>query len=502
MTLIFRKNKKNDALINQAVLRVDNWDDYGFKTLFHLKVFDNKGNQYDIGSLKIGYLGQTDDSKTAEQINDEFQQLPNDFFSLGQDPEYYKNIKDKLPDHLSEKLLSGLHDVVNNEELLNKAKKENVFITSLLRGGSLSTIYGQYNRVLSGDVLLTNFHFFYKKNKINLEFCIEPLSKPPTNIHILIGRNGVGKTTLLNDMITTTIEKSVNPEKGGFFTKKDFYDFKPIEENYFSSITSVAFSAFDTFSPPTDQPDRGKGTCYYYIGLQNNNNDNSFLKSRKELCKQFVDALNFCLKLPKKKELWLNAIKRLESDTNFKEINLSRLSKVKVKANLSKKLFKKLSSGHAVILLSLTKLIETVEEKTLVLIDEPESHLHPPLLSAFMRALSDLLTSRNAVAIIATHSPVVLQEVPKSCVWKLRRTGLVARSDRPEDETFGENVGILTREIFGLEVVKSGFHQLLKSSVKKGKAYEEILKEYDNQIGFEGRVILKSLILSRNNIKK
>jgi predicted ATP-dependent endonuclease of OLD family len=67
-----------------------------------------------------------------------------------------------------------------------------------------------------------------------------------------------------------------------------------------------------------------------------------------------------------------------------------------------------------------TRLVESVEERTLVLLDEPESHLHPPLLSAFVRALSDLLVNRNGAAIIATHSPVVLQEVPRECVWRLR----------------------------------------------------------------------------------
>ncbi len=44
-------------------------------------------------------------------------------------------------------------------------------------------------------------------------------------------------------------------------------------------------------------------------------------------------------------------------------------------------LIKRMSSGHAIVLLTVTKLVARVEEKTLVLIDEPESHLHPPLLS-------------------------------------------------------------------------------------------------------------------------
>jgi len=99
----------------------------------------------------------------------------------------------------------------------------------------------------------------------------------------------------------------------------------------------------------------------------------------------------------------------------------------------AKSLFNRMSSGHAIVLLTITKLVETVEEKTLLLIDEPESHLHPPLLSAFTRALSDLLVNRNGVAIIATHSPVVLQEVPKSCVSILRRTGRITTIEQPRE---------------------------------------------------------------------
>ena len=135
----------------------------------------------------------------------------------------------------------------------------------------------------------------------------------------------------------------------------------------------------------------------------------------------------------------------------------------------------------------------------MVLIDEPESHLHPPLLSAFTRALSDLLVSRNAVAIVATHSPVVLQEVPKSCVSILRRTRLISKVDRPERETFAENVGVLTREVFGLEVSKSGFHNVLADSVVNGYSYEQIESEYDEQLGFEGKAILRAMIASRDS---
>lgn len=128
--------------------------------------------------------------------------------------------------------------------------------------------------------------------------------------------------------------------------------------------------------------------------------------------------------------------------------------------------------------------------------------MHPPLLSAFIRALSDLLYDQNGIAIVATHSPVVLQEIPRLCVSKIQRVGLATNVERPSIETFGENVGVLTREVFGLEVVKSGFHKLLTKSVAEGQTYEEIIRSYNEQLGMEAKVLLKLLINERdkNNV--
>ena len=163
------------------------------------------------------------------------------------------------------------------------------------------------------------------------------------------------------------------------------------------------------------------------------------------------------------------------------------------------KLFKKLSSGHSIVLLTITKLVEKIEEKTLVLLDEPEAHLHPPLLSSFIRSLSDLLVNRNAVAIIATHSPVIAQEVPKNCIWKLSRFRLEAKAERFESETFGETIGTLTREIFTLEVNGSGFYKLLNKDVTDGQTYEQIIQKYNDQLGFEAKLLLRALLNNSTN---
>jgi predicted ATPase len=515
MTFLFQKIARDSSYPNQAhnmaFLRVDNWDDYSFKSLFYLTVLDENGVEHDIGNVKIGYFEQTQ-GWTAHKIPDQFENLGENFFSLGQEAEYYQNIKNNLSSEVAKHLLGALRDIADDDVLRASVEQESVFKTSLLRSVSLSAIHGQYKRILSGGALLTKFHFSYSKQEtksnagVELNFLVEPNSKPSTNIHILIGRNGVGKTTILNNMVSSIVEnQSAMENVGKFYEFSPFSDIQDISEDYFSSVASVSFSAFDPFIPPSNRADRSQGTCYFYIGLKKvitvGGERKNKLKDFPELCDDFVNSLSACLSLEMKKEQWLSAIRKLESDMNFADMGLPILGDIESPqevGRVARLLFNKMSSGHAVVLLSITKLVETVEEKTLVLIDEPESHLHPPLLSAFTRALSDLLISRNGVAIIATHSPVVLQEVPKSCVWKLRRRRTAGHADRPESETFAENVGVLTREVFGLEVSKSGFHELLENSVAEGKSYEQILDEYDNQLGFEGRVILRALVTNRD----
>jgi ABC-type multidrug transport system ATPase subunit len=204
---------------------------------------------------------------------------------------------------------------------------------------------------------------------------------------------------------------------------------------------------------------------------------------------------------PRKKSRWHKAITALESDENFSDMSLPsllELSRADAQSTAAV-LMSRMSSGHAVVLLTITKLVAMVEEKTLVLLDEPESHLHPPLLSAFLRALSELLYDRNGVAIIATHSPVVLQEIPTLCAWKINRSRLVLDAKRPEIQTFGENVGVLTREVFGLEVRKSGFHSLLDASVQNGGTFDQIMSEFSYQLGFEAQAILRAMVAYRDS---
>ena len=216
----------------------------------------------------------------------------------------------------------------------------------------------------------------------------------------------------------------------------------------------------------------------------------------------FVESLGRCRR-GERRERWRHAITTLESDSLIEESDIKGLIDLDEKEwkKTAAKKFGALSSGHAIVILTATRLVELVDERTLVLFDEPEGHLHPPLLSALVRALSNLLVERNGIAIVATHSPVVLQEVPRSCVWLIDRSGGETRVERPSHETFGENVGTLTSEVFGLEVTRSGFHKLVATAVEREPSYEQVLYYFGDELGAEARAIAKGLLAARTRRK-
>ncbi|RTR27023.1 AAA family ATPase [Shewanella atlantica] len=497
---------------NTAYLKASDWDDFSYKTIFALVVFDSNGESHNIGSVKIGRIKQ-DKGWSADLLSKRFKQLENGFFSLGQSEEYYSAVQSLEPD-LRNNILKSLNDIVNNEKIISTAMSEDVFKSSLLRDISLTSISGQFKRILQGGDVQTEFHFKYKIRQgartagLELEFHVDPESNPPSNVHVLIGRNGVGKTHLLNNMVKALVADDESLKKAGSFSIPLDEDGLPYNleetEPLFAGVVSVAFSAFDPFEPYPEKKDKSQGIRYSYIGLKratNRGGEKGTPMSRDMLTNEFVKSMLASITMGKL-DRWLRAIKSLESDSLFRDLSLSKEFVEYEGAELeafARKTFNRMSSGHAIVLLTITKLVEKVEEKTLVLLDEPEAHLHPPLLSAFIRALSELLSHRNGVAIVATHSPVILQEVPRNCVYKMNRSGLKATPERPQIETFGENVGVLTREIFGLEVTDSGYHKLLEKELEQSRSYKKIIKRFDGQLGSEAKGILRSLILVMEN---
>jgi ABC-type multidrug transport system ATPase subunit len=484
---------------NRAFLVSDNWDDYTYKTTFTLLVVDHRGKRHRIGTVKIAQQGM---GRGHPDIPREFQALDERFFSLGQDDSYYAGLGE-LGEDVRRAILGALRDIALDPSAFERASGEAVTERSLFRDVSRSTVLGQFRRLALGGARLSRFAFAYtapatrQTSGIRLTFSVEPESRPPSNIHVLIGANGVGKTFLLNKMMAALLADSASVADAGQFT---FDGVSGTETDSFAGLVLVTFSAFDPFQLQRTSRRDARRLRHSYIGLHRSRRGKALPpKTQRVLAREFAQSVIAC-RQGARLSRWRKALETLESDAIFRDARLAdiadfsdRQSKRRASA-----IFRNLSSGHKAVLLTITRLVEVAEERTLVLWDEPEAHLHPPLLSALVRALSDLLVDRNGVAVIATHSPVVLQEVPKKCVWKIRRSGDNVVRERPSIETFGENVGILTREAFGLEVTEAGFHRLLRDAVD-GRSYGEVLDAFEGELGDEARAILRAMTIARDS---
>lgn len=475
--------------------------------MFTLHVADESGNIHTIGSVKIGQkglrpAGRISDNHRAPKLPTEFNKLSNDFFSLGQGEDYYESLNN-LGDVLRTKILNGLRDCAADLEIFRKFEDEEVMTESLLRDVRASSVSGRLNRLTRGDAKLTKYAFTYAlpsvedEPPVEMAFEVVPESQPPTNVHVLIGRNGVGKTQCMRLLALSLLGRKTDDQRSPG-TIKMMTD--EIEESGFSGLILVSFSAFDDFDL---QPQKSDAMPCRQVGLRTPAEPDkpAVSKSFDQLGKEFADSLYRC-QSGVTADRWRTAVSTLEEDDLFAEADVMSLlddeAPEKQWKGRARNLFKRLSSGHAIVLLTVTRLVELVDERTLVLLDEPEGHLHPPLLASFIRCLSDLLFRRNGVAIIATHSPVVLQEVPRSCAWKLRRSRAVSVAERPTIQTFGENIGVLTREVFGLQVTQSGFHRLLVDAVAGGLTYKMIVNRFDGQLGDDAKAIVQALIAERN----
>ena len=493
---------------NTIVIIKDHWDDwFTYETNNYVKYIDENGDVIDIGSVKIAQMDMKEGQRTAN-IPSFFESLSNNFFSLGQSDYYYSNIS-ALGDILREKILTALRDISYDQNLFNRVKGLNVTKISLMREVSAFTINEQFKRIAHGSARLTNYDIEYtypiiSDETVKLDFKVIPESFPPTNIHVLIGRNNVGKTYLIKNLIKAAYLPDKKGEVGVLRSSNTQTGrLRNARSQVFANILCVSFSPFDNYSDIQETVEKStikKEMPFSFIGLTADGLHDSLVDN-------FLKGINNCQKSKRKLELLSRALDVLETDPIFEKSNIKELLVIssdnedELNKNNAKNTFIKLSSGHQVIVLTLIQLVANITERSLVVLDEPENHLHPPLLSAFIRALSELLIDRNGVAIIATHSPVILQEVPRSCVWKINRNGREILTSRLEIESFGATIGALTREVFGLEVRQSGFHKMLIDKVESRLSYDEIVNEFNNELGDEAKILLRTLLMLRDERK-
>ncbi|WPZ34520.1 AAA family ATPase [Thalassobaculum sp. OXR-137] len=532
-------------------MQKDNWNDYSFRTLYGL-YYNPEGDDSElvyIGGVKILRRGQT--AADPLQVNDPFDYLGPEFCSVGTSLDYYERLSNIRPSDRHE-IVTALNDVIANSQLSVEFMAEPGWEKSLFRDNSewerfLDDATAVFNNT-SGQLpdISTEFSFRPSKasDELNLNFdAPEPkmYSAPyrrvgpsrkevllPRRIVALIGRNGSGKSTLLARLAHVAFaskDARMSP------SIRAMGKLTPPDLNFFRVIT-VSYSAFDNFTVPgldardkrqqSLEIERGQGR-FVYCGLRDiaeearenlaydayeshrireaprqnelGHQRKTYLKSIDKLADEF-DALVKRIKSTGRRSLFQAALEPIFVDPSFSQ--LSELEPVELLDDNPRQTFMDCSTGHKIALHVVASLVANATRKSLVLFDEPETHLHPPLAAALMHSLRIILEETNAFCIAATHSPVVVQETLARHVRIVTRSGDEMQFSNPRLETFGENLGVLTYDIFGLTVADTDFHEVLNLLVKGTEEIEEIDTLFDPGLSTQAR----AYILSKLAMKK
>lgn len=491
------------------VLEQDSWDDYGFRTQYHLSyvTLDEAGQRVvdHIGPVKILRFGQVDNKKL--HVNESFNELDDEFCSVGGSLDYYERLG-QLSKPQRKQALIDLRDIVFNPKLEEAFKNEPGWATSLFRDGkdgkylkiAYGLVTGDYTE-LPGEELAFSVKFDNWLNSLDFEFINRrPYRRRrsilPSRISILVGANGSGKSTVLARIARLAFATIAERKE-----MKSLGTLKPAGIG-FPRIVTISFSAFDSFHLPgsntrnrrkiLDEMASGTGR-FAYVGLRDLKAEGSRLaRGAESEASSFGDAdrlgatrLKSIEKIAEEFYLYLSQITDptkvtilslllagLLEGSAFDELLDHDLNEWDKETILST--FLKCSTGHKIAALVVTSLIAVTVPSSLVLFDEPETHLHPPLLAALMHAVRAIMENNNSFCIIASHSPVVIQETLGSDVRVLKRDSDWAFVEGVGSETFGESIGLITSEVFGLNPEATDFHRILDDLVDRVDHQEDL----------------------------
>ncbi len=498
-----------------VILEQDLWDDYGYRTTFNATLYLGLGKDEAIalGSIKI--LSRTQRSGDTPMPVGSFDRLAATYCSLGADLKYYKTLF-KLGDEVYKAYLIGIRDVAYND--LIKARFEDLegYRVSLMRFSGAERTIEDARRIFTKKTisnqrrLSAGFQFKFKTRvsadaePFIVDFDFRRRSSLPSRMNVVIGYNGTGKTRLLSNLAIVTSgygytsKEEMMAREAGRFVGRVLPPFK--------SVVVVSYSAFDTFViPGIDEVEKrrlkseGDLFGYVYCGLRELTRGSSTsikrtyrLRTPQEIEDEFLVAIGR-VREAEREDVLEEVIRPLTREASFLRMGL-RSTFIEDTDRQIRIFFNALSSGHKIALKIATELTAHMSEQapTLVLIDEPETHLHPPLLAALLKSIRTCLDRLNGYAVVATHSPVVLQETPARFVRVVRRQADGNSVGKIDQETFGENIGLITQEIFNLDDGTTNWHETLRT-LAQTHSIEEIEELIERRLGFSARSYVRSV---------
>ncbi len=465
-----------------VTLQPDTWNDYGFETLYKatLRRTPIQESWVALGGVKLGRYGySTSEPSLRKSLSGAVEGLGDDWFSLGQGRSYYTDLKELEP-ALRRAYAEAMRDIPLLQLSVEVLQDEDVYRVSLLRSSLALEALDHAREIFGAPIALEqDFEFRTRIGSAGdhiVRFKFTPHNGLPHRVNVLVGANGVGKTQLMARLAVALgrfEEKKVadrREQKGESFEAAGTLTPRPS----FYGVVAVSFSAFDNFAIP--RIGDTAALRYSYCGIRRVNG--GFFTE-----KQLADRIPKLLKAMPIERLAL-----------FQEALKLLVPALEGELPSGRAFYDRLSAGQRIALNIVAELVLHLEPRSLVLLDEPETHLHPQLVATLLSVINIILDGLDCFAIIATHSPIVVQQVLASRVHVVQRIDPAPPIIRnPPSETFGENLSEIVRLVFDSVESDRDYHAVLDTLLidHNGNA-DEVRALFDQGLGLNASIYLDS----------
>lgn len=458
------------------------------------------------------------------------------FFSILVDIGEYRALVRNLGPEKSRAILDATKDVVAASNTkpqpiwLTNALNSDAFNFSFLRNQETYFAFKKAGPILAGieleeigsasSEINLSFQLSAFRSPHNLQFRFASDDDLPRRISVLVGKNGVGKSRALSMLVTGILRNEgtnkskntisvtgannsrvlvsrilafgISTELGSTFPREQKSTF---QYRKFSLSRSVRAKANEGLSDYIVQLARSKET------IGNIDRFAIFQNALKQALPNSEIALPMRGRLSRRIEILASryansgAIPIANLRRGSEETSLALWASVSNKSDpvhvVNNKIYP-LSSGQLsfVRFAALSSLF--VENGSLLLLDEPESHLHPNFVSQFVGVLEGILEATGSIAVIATHSAYFVREVFRDQVQILRATpSSDITVERPRLKTFGADIGSISHFIFGEESQGQLLETLIQKSKSRQLTYRQAANLYKSDLSSEALMQLR-----------
>lgn len=525
------------------------WNDYDYIVTFQVyRVHQGKRNSFGHTKVLVKNLLDTstyfrsEGTPVGDSIEITSLLKAEKIVSLASDIDYYQRLCGELGRRATD-FLSGICDASYNYDRHGDFTQWPGFSSSLFRNSVGKAILkkghqiarGRYTPEMQFELELKGLSDEFESVKF---FFDNSRALGNTNINLLIGKNGSGKSHILRQVADQLTGILQNDESSPYFHKVIVAAYSPFETFKTENQVFEALKASFTTNAPEQPADQTKDLQeemarrrllvneYAYIGFKDAGGQFSLDWPKESSAHALLKILAY-----DSENLWWGADSRfvLLYDTLKQSIDFDELAftaadgsfvKFSIENDLGRRNFEErtknvkhvygieflkkagnaesqpvsLSSGQTIYSYLLPSLVAEVDDESLLILDEPELYLHPAMEVGLINMLKKLLKATKSNSIIASHSSIMAREVERKGISILRREEMVTTVSLPTFETFGQSVELIMGEAFDDYRAKKAYEDSLDTALKKYNSPQEAMEKLAAKVGDEALAYLASKI--------